>query len=470
MTITPTFVNYTAPGSQTDFTFPFERILDSHVIAEVNGVETVDFEIVGEDTLRFDSAPANGAAIRIFRRTPTTAIVSWAEGAIILGKDLNLASKQSRFISEEARDGSNGANASAEAAAAYQAAAAVSATAASTSASSAATSASTATTKASEAATSATAAASSATAAAASQSAAATSASSASTSASTATTKANEASASASAAASSAASAATSTVNAVAAFDSFDDRYLGTKTSDPTTDNGGATLLVGALYFNSTISKMKIWSGSSWQLAYNDTAAASAVTNDSGVSGTTVKDALNTLNSGKAASSHTHVIADVTGLQTALDGKAATSHTHAIADTTGLQTALDGKQAANAAIEGAWTAFTPGYWAPASGAFGSFAATGRYRKVGKTVNFVIHATCTTNGSAAGGIDIDLPFASQTVSGNVVTYFVGREIAVSGFDVKAIGISASRVRISKMDFSHPGLDGAVLVINGVYEST
>jgi len=61
---------------------------------------------------------------------------------------------------------------------------------------------------------------------------------------------------------------------------------------------------------------------------------------------------LQTALNGKAASSHSHIIADVTGLQTALDGKqaagsyAAASHTHIIADVTGLQTALDGKQAA----------------------------------------------------------------------------------------------------------------------------
>ncbi len=52
---------------------------------------------------------------------------------------------------------------------------------------------------------------------------------------------------------------------------------------------------------------------------------------------------LQTALDGKAASSHTHAIANVTGLQTALDGKSATGHSHAIADTTGLQTALDGK-------------------------------------------------------------------------------------------------------------------------------
>jgi hypothetical protein len=60
--------------------------------------------------------------------------------------------------------------------------------------------------------------------------------------------------------------------------------------------------------------------------------------------------------SGKAATSHTHAIADTTGLQTALDGKQASgsyanaTHTHAIADTTGLQTALDGKASVSDSI------------------------------------------------------------------------------------------------------------------------
>jgi hypothetical protein len=44
---------------------------------------------------------------------------------------------------------------------------------------------------------------------------------------------------------------------------------------------------------------------------------------------------------GKANTTHSHVIADTTGLQTALDGKAPTSHTHTIANVTGLQTVLD---------------------------------------------------------------------------------------------------------------------------------
>jgi len=47
----------------------------------------------------------------------------------------------------------------------------------------------------------------------------------------------------------------------------------------------------------------------------------------------------------KASIGHFHTIVNVTGLQTELDGKASLVHTHDIADTTGLQTALDGKSA-----------------------------------------------------------------------------------------------------------------------------
>lgn len=52
---------------------------------------------------------------------------------------------------------------------------------------------------------------------------------------------------------------------------------------------------------------------------------------------------VDSLLSGKANSSHTHTVSNVTGLQAALDGKAAAVHTHVIADTTGLQAAIDGK-------------------------------------------------------------------------------------------------------------------------------
>jgi hypothetical protein len=59
---------------------------------------------------------------------------------------------------------------------------------------------------------------------------------------------------------------------------------------------------------------------------------------------------------GKANTAHTHIIGDVTGLQTALDGKANTTHNHIIGDVTGLQPALDGK--ANATHTHALNALT----------------------------------------------------------------------------------------------------------------
>mgnify|MGYP003635731388 CR=1 FL=1 len=121
-----------------------------------------------------------------------------------------------------------------------------------------------------------------------SASAAASSASAASTSASTATTKASEASSSASAAStsetnasnsasaastsatnasSSASSASTSATSAAASYDSFDDRYLGAKTSDPGADNDGNALITGALFFNSSTGVMQVYNGSQWVAA-----------------------------------------------------------------------------------------------------------------------------------------------------------------------------------------------------------
>ena len=105
--------------------------------------------------------------------------------------------------------------------------------------------------------TSATNAASSATAAANSATASANSATAAASSASTASTQATNASNSASAAATSASNAATS-------YDNFDDRYLGQKSSDPSADNDGDSLLTGALYFNTSNNVTMVYTGSAW--------------------------------------------------------------------------------------------------------------------------------------------------------------------------------------------------------------
>ena len=70
---------------------------------------------------------------------------------------------------------------------------------------------------------------------------------------------------SATAASGSATAAAGSATDAANTYDDFDDRYLGDKASDPTTDNDGDPLLTGALYFNTTSDLMKVYDGAAWQ-------------------------------------------------------------------------------------------------------------------------------------------------------------------------------------------------------------
>lgn len=114
-------------------------------------------------------------------------------------------------------------------------------------------------------------------------------ATSASLSALSATSSASAASASASSASSSAASAA-------ASYDSFDDRYLGAKSSAPSVDNDGNALITGALYWNSTLSLLYIWTGSGWdQAAFSVSGAVTSFNTRTGavtLSSTDVTDAL----------------------------------------------------------------------------------------------------------------------------------------------------------------------------------
>jgi hypothetical protein len=67
---------------------------------------------------------------------------------------------------------------------------------------------------------------------------------------------------------------------ALAALDSFDDRYLGQKASDPTLDNDGDALVAGSLYFNTTTDAMMVYEGSVWVAAYASLSGALLTTNN----------------------------------------------------------------------------------------------------------------------------------------------------------------------------------------------
>lgn len=311
------YVRYSGNGSTTNYTFSFPTISTDHIKVRVNGTLVTTWSFLSASTIQFAAAPANAAVIEIRRETPKdSAIVNFTDGSVLLERDLDLLATWQLYVAQETEDDledtirvdSQGrfdalnkriinvadpvnaqdavtktwsetagtsfvaqATAQASASAGSASAAAGSASAAATSASNASTSASNAATSATGASTSATAASGSATAAANSATAAGTSATNANTSAlaaassatssagsaTTATTQATNAAASAVSASNSAAAAAT-------ALDNFDDRYLGQKASDPSVDNDGNALITGALYYNTTDSAMRVYTGTGW--------------------------------------------------------------------------------------------------------------------------------------------------------------------------------------------------------------
>jgi hypothetical protein len=236
---------------------------------------------LASDAVRKDFADAQVAAAATSATSAAASATAAATSASSAATSATSAAASVSSISAFATTASNSAAAaatsaasaaaSATAAATSATSAAVSATTASNSASTATTQAANAVTSANSAASSATAAATSATSAAASVSAVATSAASALTSQTAAATSATSAAASATAAATSASSAATSASSAATSassaattYDNFDDRYLGSKSTAPTVDNDGNTLLVGAIYWNDVLNAMYVWSGTAW--------------------------------------------------------------------------------------------------------------------------------------------------------------------------------------------------------------
>ena len=107
----------------------------------------------------------------------------------------------------------------------------------------------------------------------------ATNAATATTQAGTATTQAGIATTQADAATTQAGIATTQAASVLA----MDKRYLGSKASAPTLDNQGAALVAGAVYFNSTTTKVMTYTGSVWVEGITGVAGVASVNGLSGV-------------------------------------------------------------------------------------------------------------------------------------------------------------------------------------------
>ena len=126
-----------------------------------------------------------------------------------------------------------------------------------------------------------------------------TSATNAANSATAAATSATNAATSETNAATSETNAATSATNAANSFDSFDDRFLGTKASDPTLDNDGNALVEGAMYYNSTDNDIRFYNGSTWDAPATDAATSATASASSATASAT--SATNSANSATAS-------------------------------------------------------------------------------------------------------------------------------------------------------------------------
>lgn len=98
------YVQYTGTGSQTVYSVPFPYIDKAHVKVYVDGALVTNYSWTSTNVISFTPAPSSGVVIIIKRQTPSSALVDFTAKARWQTTDLNLAVKQSLYISEEAEE------------------------------------------------------------------------------------------------------------------------------------------------------------------------------------------------------------------------------------------------------------------------------------------------------------------------------------------------------------------------------
>ena len=94
--------SYTGNGSRVSYPFTFPYLKASDVKASIDAVDTTAFTLTNATTLQFNTAPANGAKIKIFRETGIDSLsATFYAGSAIKSEDLNDNFTQNLYVTQE---------------------------------------------------------------------------------------------------------------------------------------------------------------------------------------------------------------------------------------------------------------------------------------------------------------------------------------------------------------------------------
>ena len=96
---------YTQSGSTTNYSFTFPYLKQSDVKVTVAGSASTAWTFHNATTVKFNTAPASGSAIRIYRETADTNLsATFYAGSAIKSQDLNDNFTQNLYVTQEVRD------------------------------------------------------------------------------------------------------------------------------------------------------------------------------------------------------------------------------------------------------------------------------------------------------------------------------------------------------------------------------
>ena len=94
--------SYVGNGSRVSYPFTFPYLKASDVKASIDAVATTAFTLTNATTLQFNTAPANGAKIKIFRETGIDSLsATFYAGSAIKSEDLNDNFTQNLYVTQE---------------------------------------------------------------------------------------------------------------------------------------------------------------------------------------------------------------------------------------------------------------------------------------------------------------------------------------------------------------------------------